>query len=233
MPGVDTDRVKVKFIRAQTIGRPSGQAGAAGAGQVGAVRAGGTAAPKPVVPEGEGFKTRHSIVRVKDKAVTGSGGRGDMGVGSQQLASRAASKAGGYVGDDERSAPGVGVDGTVPPGNSGASPTGLLVPAMIGVSHFRNDRQRHQVSSERDPTSGAVEDGHTSGFTSCRAGPSKGLIRKAAPDQVHGQGPFNWQESQRSQLEATPAGPSSVSDPLSQLSAASATWSSRPATGRA
>ncbi len=233
MPGVDADRVKVKFIRAQTIGRPSGQAGAAGAGQVGAVRASGTAAPKPVVPEGEGFKARHDIVRVKDKAVTASGGRSEMGVSSQQLTARALTLAGGCIGDDERSAPRVRVDGVVPPGNSGGSPTGLLVPTTIGVIHFWNDRQRHQVSSERGPTLGAVEDGHTSGSTACRAGTSKGFARKAAPDQVHGPGPFNCQERRGGQSEAPPAGPSSVSAPLSQVSAASATWSSRPATGRA
>lgn len=73
MPDIDTDAVEVEFIGAQAVGGPGSQARAAEAGQVGAVRAGGTAAPEPVVPQRERFKVGQNIVWVDDETVTPSG----------------------------------------------------------------------------------------------------------------------------------------------------------------
>ncbi len=175
MPGVDTDAVEVEFIGAHAVGGPGGQARAAEAGQVGALRTGGTAAPEPVVPEPEGFEVWQSIVWVDEETVTPSGGHRNPSAGSQQLAPVAAGEAAGCSGDDERGAPRVGVDGVAPEGDGGASPTGLLVPASIWVIDVGNDRERHQVPGERSPALGAVEDSHTSGSTVCQAGPSRGI----------------------------------------------------------
>jgi hypothetical protein len=169
MPGVDTDGVEVEFVGADAIGCPGGQAGAAEAGQVGAVRARGTAASKPVVAECEGFEVWQDIVWVDDEAVTPSGGhRSDLGADSQQVASGAAGATVGCSGDDEWGAPRVGVNGVVSAGDGGGSPAGLLVPAVIWVIDVRNGRERHQVPGERGPTLGAVEEGHTSGSTVCQ-----------------------------------------------------------------
>lgn len=174
MPGVDTDAVEVEFIGAHAVGGPGGQARAAQAGQVGAVRAGRAAAPEPVVPECEGFEVWQDIVWVDNEAVTPSGGHGDPSAGSQQLAPAAAGAAAGFN-SDERGAPRVGVDGVAPEGDGGASPTGLLAPALIWVTDVRNDRERHQIPGERGPALGAIEQGHTSGSTVCEAGPSRGI----------------------------------------------------------
>lgn len=158
----------MKFVGAQAIGSPRGRAGAADTSQVGAVRTRRSAAPEPVVPEHERFEARQHVVRVDDDAVPSPGGLRDAGVGSHQLAPRTADAATGLTDRSERRIPRLGVDGVVPTGNGRTSPTGVPVPATIGVVHRWNERQGHQLSGKGDPALDAVEDGHESVSTAYR-----------------------------------------------------------------
>ncbi|WP_159041984.1 hypothetical protein [Streptomyces ambofaciens] len=140
------------------------------------MRTSGPAAPEPVVPQLESFEARHDIVRVHDEAVTPPGRHRDAGAGNpQQFAPTTADEVMGLISDNERGTPRLGIDGVMPVGDSGSSPTGLPVPAIVWVIHPWNGRERHQVPGEGCSALGAIEDGHTLGSTVGRAGTSKDI----------------------------------------------------------